>query len=66
MAEKRLWPILLSVSELSRALGCDRKTIYVWHRQGLPIFKLGTKRKIFTADLVTFLRAQLKQVEPNK
>jgi excisionase family DNA binding protein len=63
MADKRLFPILLSVSEASRALGVDRKVIYGWIDNGLPLFQIGVKRKFFVEDLVKYLRANLKQVE---
>jgi len=64
MRETRLWPIWLSVSELGRALGLERKVIYEWIRLGgLPVYKIGTKRKILIEDVVAFIRANLKRAE---
>jgi predicted site-specific integrase-resolvase len=64
MREKRLWPVLQSVSEWSRSLGIDRKIIYAWVRDGLPVYQIGVKRKIFTEDIVAHMRTHLKRVEP--
>ena len=63
MREKRLWPIMLSVSEASRALGLDRKLLYAWISDGLPLYQIGVKRKFFVEDLVAYMRTHLKQVE---
>jgi len=65
MREQRLWPVWYSVSEWSRALGIERKQIYEWIKRGLPVFKLGVRRKIFTQDMVAFLRANLERAEPS-
>ncbi len=63
MREQRLWPIMLSVSEASRALNVDRKVIYGWIDNGLPLFQIGVRRKFFVEDLVAYLRTHLKQVQ---
>lgn len=66
MRERRLWPIWLSISEASRALGIERKVLYSWVRQGMPIYKCGTKRRVLTEDIVRFIRINLRTVEPRK
>jgi hypothetical protein len=66
MRERRLWPIWLSISEGSRKLGIDRTVLYQWHHQGMPIYKIGTKRKVLTEDIVRFIRINLKTVEPSR
>jgi excisionase family DNA binding protein len=63
---QRLWPIWLSVSEASRALGIARPVLYSWVRLGLPVYKCGVRRKILVEDLVRYIRANLKTVEPPK
>lgn len=63
MREQRIWPLWLSISEASRSLGIERKVLYQWHRQGMPIFKVGTKRKVLVEDIVRFIRINLKTVE---
>jgi excisionase family DNA binding protein len=63
MREQRLWPIWLSISEASRSLGIDRKILYAWVRQGMPVYKCGVRRKVLTEDLVKFIRINLKTVE---
>lgn len=66
MREPRLWPVCLSVAEWSRSLGVQRATVYEWHRQGLPIYKIGVKRKIFTDDLTAWCKAHLAKLEPKQ
>jgi predicted site-specific integrase-resolvase len=66
MRERRLWPTWQSISEWSRSLGIERKILYEWHRQGMPIYRVGTKRKVLTEDIVRFIRANLKTVEPSR
>ena len=63
MREVRLWPIWLSISEASRALGIERKILYGWVAQGMPIYKCGVRRKVLVEDLVKFIRANLKTAE---
>jgi excisionase family DNA binding protein len=63
MREQRLWPIWLSISEASRALGIERKILYGWVAQGMPIYKCGVRRKVLVEDLVRYIRANLKTVE---
>ena len=60
----RIWPLWLSISEASRALGIERKILYAWVRQGMPIYKCGVRRKVLTEDLVKFIRINLRTVEP--
>jgi excisionase family DNA binding protein len=66
MREQRLWPIWLSISEASRALGIQRTVLYSWVRQGMPIYKCGVRRKVLTEDLVRFIRINLQTVELGK
>jgi predicted site-specific integrase-resolvase len=63
MREPRLWPVCLSVAEWSRSLGVQRAVIYQWCRAGLPIYCVGTKRRILTDDIVAFCRTNLKRLE---
>ena len=62
MRERRLWPILLSVSECASALGVDRHEIYDAVAGGaLPLYRHGTKRRLLTADVVEWIRQTSKQ-----
>lgn len=62
--EKRIWPIWMSISEASRALGIQRRVLYQWHRQGMQIYKIGVRRKVLTEDIVKFIRINLRTVQP--
>lgn len=57
----RLWPITLSVAEVAAALGIDRTHVYSMIAGGLPLYRIGVKRKILVADLVDFIRANFKR-----
>ena len=60
MARKasRIWPIMLSISELAAALSVTRQEIYDAHRDGLlPIYRKGTRRRVLIADAVEWVRA---------
>jgi excisionase family DNA binding protein len=57
----RLYPIMLSVAEAAAEMGVDRWTVYAWIEAGLPLYRIGTKRKILVADLVEYIRANLKR-----
>jgi len=53
----RLFPILLSVADASRALGVDRARLYAAIRAGhLALFRDGVKKRILVADLVEWVR----------
>ena len=61
MARARvLWPILLSVSELAAAMSCDRRIVYAMIENGLPLYKIGVKRKILVSDVVPYIRKNFK------
>jgi excisionase family DNA binding protein len=51
-----LWPILLSVSELADAMGVDRRWVRQMIDGGMPIQKIGVKRRILVADAVEAIR----------
>lgn len=57
----RIYPIMLSVAEVAAAIGVERVTVYEWIANGLPLYRIGVKRKILVADLVEYLRAHLKK-----
>jgi excisionase family DNA binding protein len=60
---RRLWPILLSVSEAAQALGVHRTEIYAAIASGaLPCFQHGVKRRILTESLVAWIKRTWKQV----
>lgn len=62
MRERRLWPILLSISECAAALGIERREIYAAISSGaLPLYRHGTKRRVLTADVVTWIRQTWKR-----
>lgn len=62
MRERRLWPILLSVSECASALGIERREIYAAVASGdLPMYRHGTKRRLLTADVVDWIRNTWKR-----
>jgi hypothetical protein len=61
MAAARLYPICLSTAECATALRVSRKIIHEMVRAGLPRFKIGTKTRIFTSDLVEFCHVYFKQ-----
>ena len=51
-----LWPILLSVSELADAMQCDRRYVRQMIASGMPVQKIGVKRRILVADAVEAIR----------
>lgn len=51
-----LWPVLLSVSELADAMGCDRRFVRRMIANGMPVQKLGVKKRILVADAVEHIR----------
>ena len=59
----RLYPLFLTVSEMSAAVGCSRRTVYQWARAGLPLYRIGCSKKIMVADADEFFRANLKRVD---
>jgi excisionase family DNA binding protein len=57
MRERRLWPILLSISECSACLNVERREIYAAiASRALPLYRHGTKRRVLTADVVDWIR----------
>jgi hypothetical protein len=64
MREQRIWPIWLSISEASPTLGIQRKVLYSWVKQGMPIYQCGVRRKVLVEDLIKFIRINLKMVRP--
>ena len=59
----RLWPIFLSVAELADAMGVSWRYVYDMIRNGLPLYQLGTNRKIATADVVEYGRKHFKHAK---
>jgi excisionase family DNA binding protein len=57
----RIYPIMLSVAETAAAIGVDRTVVYEWIEGGLPLYRIGVKRKILVADLVEYVRAHMKR-----
>lgn len=61
MARARvLWPIMLSVSELASAMHCDRRYVYQMIANGLPLYKIGVKRRVLVTDVVDHIRKNFK------
>jgi excisionase family DNA binding protein len=57
MARARvLWPVLLSVSELADAMGVDRRYVRKMIAAGMPVQRLGVKKRILVADAVEAIR----------
>lgn len=57
MARARvLWPILLSVTELADAMGVDRRYVRQMIASGMPVQKIGVKRRVLVVDAVEAIR----------
>ena len=50
-----LLPIMLSVTELAYSMGVHKRIVYSMIAAGLPLYKIGTKRKMLTADVLDFI-----------
>ena len=62
MARARvLWPILLSTSELADAMGCDRRYVRQMIANGMPVQKIGVKKRILVADATVHIRKNFQQ-----
>ena len=58
--EVRRWPALVSMAQAARALGIGTVTAYDWHRRGdfpVPVLRVGSRRRVRTADLIRYLEA---------
>ncbi|WP_405591256.1 helix-turn-helix transcriptional regulator [Streptomyces sp. NBC_01092] len=58
--EVRRWPALVSLAQAARALGFSTATAYRLHRRDgfpVPVVKVGSRRRVRTADLVRLLEA---------
>ncbi len=65
MARARvLWPIMLSVAELADAMKCDRRYVYQMIANGLPLYRIGVKRRVLVADVVEHIRKTFKRGSP--
>ncbi len=51
-ASSRLWPIALSVSEVADALGVHRRIVYQMIAAGLPLYKIGVRKKLLVTDVI--------------
>lgn len=59
---KRLYPIALSVDALAEALGVHRRLLLAAVRAGeLPVYQLGTKRRVLVCDAVEYVRTYWKK-----
>jgi excisionase family DNA binding protein len=58
---RTLWPIFLSVSELADAMHVDRRTVYAMVDAGLPIYRIGVKRRMLVTDVIDFVPKFFKQ-----
>lgn len=61
MRERRLWPLMLSVADAASAINVERRVIYQMIANGLPVYRIGVKRRILTADFVEAIRQTFKQ-----
>ncbi len=61
MSERRLWPIMLSVSDAAAAIQVERRVVYEMIANGMPVYKIGVKKRILTADFVEAIRATFKR-----
>jgi excisionase family DNA binding protein len=53
----RVFPIMLSISELATALSVTRREIYEANRMGLlPIYKKGARRRVLIEDAVKWVK----------
>ena len=62
MARDRLYPIMLNTAQVAASCGVDRKVVYEWFRRGLPRYRVNSKQKVLTADVVEFARAHFQRV----
>ncbi len=52
---RALWPIMLSVAEVADAMKVDRRVVYQMIAAGLPLYRIGVKRRVLVADLLDFI-----------
>lgn len=53
--------IMLNIAQTADALGVERKTVYQMIQNGLPLYRIGVKRKILIADLIDYIRKNFKR-----
>lgn len=58
---RKLWPIMLSVSELADAMHVDRRVVYAMIAGGLPLYKIGVKRRVLVSDVLEFIPLHFKR-----
>jgi excisionase family DNA binding protein len=58
---RRLYPLMLSVTEVAAQLQCDRHTVYGMCEAGLPSYRCGTRQFVLTDDLIRFVRENFKR-----
>jgi hypothetical protein len=56
---RKLYPLMLSVSECAEQFRCDRKVIYQMTRAGLPLYRLGVRRFVLTDDVIQWVRQRV-------
>ncbi len=57
----RLWPIMLSVSELAAAMHVDRRVVYAMVEGGLPLYRIGVKKRVLVSDVLDFIPLHFKR-----
>jgi len=57
----RIFPIMLSVSELAAAMHVDRRVVYLMIGNGLPLYKIGVKKRLLVADVLKFIPLHFKR-----
>jgi hypothetical protein len=60
--ERKIFPIALTVAELSAATGWHRSVIYQWLAAGLPRYRVGVRKVLLVADVVEFIRENCERV----
>jgi len=58
---RNLWPIMLSVSELAAAMQVDRRAVYQMIDAGLPLYRIGTKHRMLTNEILEFIPTFFKR-----
>jgi hypothetical protein len=61
MRASRLYPIMLSVSELAAAMRVDRRVVYSMIGNGLPLYKIGVKKRLLVRDVLDFIPLHFKR-----
>ena len=57
----RLWPIMLSVSDLAAAMHVDRRVVYEMVASGLPVYRIGVKKRVLVSDVLAFIPLHFKR-----